>query len=277
MEIGSRIGRAAGSCHTPRKKCGVVAPSLASQAQVGVHSDGGAGAHARAATAVNHVFRKKHKGDTTMTMAVAVMDNRTTDTVRPRRSLEELVDRLMDALTFKEEAPQAVEPSPARSIHEARRLRQAGDVAGGTGDSRQHGHDEGGDSGGPVGLLRVEATREAALRRPRHDGLQPMPREGRRAGASPRRDAGGRGGSGDALAAGQGRLGTQPPGSSTSEGRCVMVAANEMVDIPRAQGTSPARECGRGRWSEAARQRQGPPGRLPLPRRIGGLLHRIWR
>ena len=65
-----------------------------------------------------------------MTMATAVMNNRTTDTTRPRRSLEELVDRLMDALTFKEEAPQTVEPSPARSIHEARRLRQAGNVDG---------------------------------------------------------------------------------------------------------------------------------------------------
>ena len=63
-----------------------------------------------------------------MTTATAVMDNRTTDTARPRRSLEELVERLMDALTFKEETPRAVEPSPARSIHEARRLRQVGDV-----------------------------------------------------------------------------------------------------------------------------------------------------
>ena len=63
-----------------------------------------------------------------MTMATAVMDNRTTHMARPRRSLEELVDRLMDALTFKEETPQAVEPSPARSIHEARRQRQAGDI-----------------------------------------------------------------------------------------------------------------------------------------------------
>lgn len=65
-----------------------------------------------------------------MTMATAVMDNRTTGTARPRRSLEELVDRLMDALTFKEETPQAEGPSVARSIHEARRLRQAGDVDG---------------------------------------------------------------------------------------------------------------------------------------------------
>ena len=72
-----------------------------------------------------------------MTTATAVMSNRTMETaVRPRRSLEELVDRLMDAL-FKEEEPEKTEasataaaPSVARSVHEARRLRQAGDVDG---------------------------------------------------------------------------------------------------------------------------------------------------
>ena len=66
-----------------------------------------------------------------MTTATAVMSNRTVDTeVRPRRSLEELVDRLMAALTFGDEKPEMAEPSAARSIHEARRLRQAGDVDG---------------------------------------------------------------------------------------------------------------------------------------------------
>ena len=64
-----------------------------------------------------------------MTTATAAMSNRAMETeVRPRRSLEELVERLMDAL-FKEEA-ESTEPSAARTIHEARRLRQAGDVDG---------------------------------------------------------------------------------------------------------------------------------------------------
>ena len=49
------------------------------------------------------------------------------ETVRPRRSLEELVDQLMAAL-FKEDEPEMAEPNATRSIHEARRLRQAGDV-----------------------------------------------------------------------------------------------------------------------------------------------------
>ena len=66
-----------------------------------------------------------------MTTATMVNHGRTVDTtaVRPRRSLEELVDRLFDSL-FPEE-PAQTEPSAARTIHEARRLRQAGDVDGG--------------------------------------------------------------------------------------------------------------------------------------------------
>ena len=65
-----------------------------------------------------------------MTTATLATGNRTMTEVRPRRSLEELVDRLMAAL-FKEEPEKATEtPSVAKSVHEARRLRQAGDVDG---------------------------------------------------------------------------------------------------------------------------------------------------
>ncbi len=58
--------------------------------------------------------------------------------VRPRRSLEELVDRVMAAM-FKEPETEAAEtakptatatPGVARSVHEARRLRQAEDIDG---------------------------------------------------------------------------------------------------------------------------------------------------
>ncbi len=51
---------------------------------------------------------------------------------RPRPSLEELVDRLMAALfrAEPETAAQAETPSVARSVHEARRMRQAGDIEG---------------------------------------------------------------------------------------------------------------------------------------------------
>ncbi len=63
-----------------------------------------------------------------MTTATLVAGNRTTDMeTRPRRSLEELVDQLFAAMGFRDE-PETAEPSATRSIHEARRLRQAGDV-----------------------------------------------------------------------------------------------------------------------------------------------------
>ena len=65
-----------------------------------------------------------------MTTMTVVASNRTTETVeRPRRSLEELVEQVMATLKFGDEDG-TVEPSAARSIHEARRMRQAGDVDG---------------------------------------------------------------------------------------------------------------------------------------------------
>ena len=48
---------------------------------------------------------------------------------RPRRSLEELVDRVMDAL-FASNREQSTEQSVAKSVHDARRLRKAGDLDG---------------------------------------------------------------------------------------------------------------------------------------------------
>ena len=62
-----------------------------------------------------------------MTTATLVAGNRTMETGQPRRSLEELVDRIFAAMGFRDEVETA-EPSATRSIHEARRLRQAGDV-----------------------------------------------------------------------------------------------------------------------------------------------------
>ncbi len=66
-----------------------------------------------------------------MTTATLATGTRSMDTVdRPRRSLEELVDQLMAAMGFKEQEPETAETGAVRSIHEARRLRQAGDVDG---------------------------------------------------------------------------------------------------------------------------------------------------
>ena len=64
-----------------------------------------------------------------MTTATLAAGNGTMEAVRPRRSLEELVDQLFAAMGFGDEKePQAAEPSLTRSVHDARRLRQAGDV-----------------------------------------------------------------------------------------------------------------------------------------------------
>ena len=65
-----------------------------------------------------------------MTTATLVTHGSTVDTAAGRPRLEQLVDQLMAALTFKDEETETAAPSPARSIHEARRLRQAGDVDG---------------------------------------------------------------------------------------------------------------------------------------------------
>ena len=69
-----------------------------------------------------------------MTTATLATGTRSMDTVdRPRRSLEELVDQLFAAMGFKDpetEAAETAETGAVRSIHEARRLRQAGDVDG---------------------------------------------------------------------------------------------------------------------------------------------------
>ena len=81
-----------------------------------------------------------------MTTATLTAGNRTMDTavVRPRRSLEELVDQLMAAMFPARPAAVVVQATVAetvtptatapqtvvRSVHEARRLRQAGDVDG---------------------------------------------------------------------------------------------------------------------------------------------------
>ena len=68
-----------------------------------------------------------------MTTATLAAGNRTMDTavMRPGRSLEELVDRLFAAMGLVDETEtQAADQSATRTVHEARRLRQAGDIDG---------------------------------------------------------------------------------------------------------------------------------------------------
>ncbi len=64
-----------------------------------------------------------------MTTAVVATGNRTMESVaRPRRSLEELVDRVIETLFPAQK--ETAKASARRSIHEARRLRQTGDMDG---------------------------------------------------------------------------------------------------------------------------------------------------
>ena len=79
------------------------------------------------------IQRQHNMKEVVMTTATLATGNRTMATVeKPRRSLEELVDRLMAALFLEqpETAPATETPSVAKSVHEARRLRQTGDVEG---------------------------------------------------------------------------------------------------------------------------------------------------
>ena len=63
-------------------------------------------------------------------MTTTVMNNGTMVVgERPRRSLEELVDRVMDAL-FARNREQSTAQSVARRVHDSRRLRKAGNLDG---------------------------------------------------------------------------------------------------------------------------------------------------
>ena len=112
-----------------------------------------------------------------MTTTTATLSNRTLAGTRP--SLEELVDRLMAAL-FRE-APETAAPtatptpaqSMARSVHDARRLRQAGDIDGalavlGGVDAAKATTKE-----ARWAYAGVAGPGAASLRRPRDPGLQP--------------------------------------------------------------------------------------------------------
>ena len=124
-----------------------------------------------------------------MTTATLTVGNRTdTAVARPRRSLEELVDQLFAAMGFKDETEPA-EPSPTRSIHEARRLRQAGQAIDGA-LAVFAGMDMAKATTREARWAYTEwiAAGEAAVRRPGRDGLPPGRRTGSRPGSQGRRD-----------------------------------------------------------------------------------------
>ncbi len=82
---------------------------------------------------VDRLFATLTFGEEETSTAVAPSSSLLPAFDRPKRSLEELVDRLFATLTYgEEETPTAVAASAdlSRTIHDARRLRQAGDLDG---------------------------------------------------------------------------------------------------------------------------------------------------
>ena len=124
-----------------------------------------------------------------MTTATLVTHGQVVDTeiARPRRSLEELVDRLIETL-FPAQAETA-EPSVTRTIHEARRLRQAGDIDCALGVLAGMDTAKAENAPSEMGLRRVEAAGGAAVRRQQPAGLLAGHGTGCVACAPRRRDA----------------------------------------------------------------------------------------
>ena len=141
----------------------------------------------------------------------------TLDTPTPTGTLEELVDRLLAALF-----PPSPEPAPslAKTVHEARRLRQTGDPDGAL---------------AALAGVHTANVAEAQLRWLYAEWLDiARHRQGGGAGGKGwrRHHAGSRGGHGDALAGGQDGLPAQPARAEAPGRRCVMVVAHTTVDIP---------------------------------------------
>ena len=109
-------------------------------------------------------------------MTTALAFNPTIKTIaRPRRNLEELVDRL-DSGSFQGGDGDGFDPSRAEFGQEPSRgaaAQAGGRRRRGAGDPGPRGHDEDGEESGPLGLHRVDAVGEASVRRPGRDGLQP--------------------------------------------------------------------------------------------------------
>ena len=161
-----------------------------------------------------------------MTTATVTLHNRM-GTEQPGHSLEELVDRMIDALLGSIGGKR--ERSVAQAVHDARRQRQAGDLDGAlasfaSADTANAPASEARWAYGEwLGLARRRFADREGPRVQRGHGA------GRRPGSQGRRLAGGRGGPRHAMAAGADRLAAQPAGPPAPVRRCVMVTVN--VDI----------------------------------------------
>ena len=163
-------------------------------------------------------------------MTTAVMNNRTMVVgERPRRSLEELVDRVMDAL-FASNREQSTAQSVTKRVHDARRLRKAGNLDGALAVFASVEPDKTAPNETRLGLRRVAGPGATTVRAKRDPGLQPGHWQGCGARSPRRRDRGSPGRAGDGVAAGQGGLREEPAGPQDHR-RWIMVVANRQVDL----------------------------------------------
>ena len=186
-------------------------------------------------------------------MTTAVVNNGTMVVGgRPRPSLEELVDRVMDALfasNHEESRPQTV----ARSVHDARRLRRAGNLDG------------------ALALMADLDTATADTRETRWTFAEWL--------SLVRRAYGDR----EVLVysqgtgrAGQASVQAQPAGTS-APGRWVMVVANSAGGPGGSQKPPSPGRCGGGVGRAVEGKGQSPPGRLSLPPGVRRQLYGVRR
>ena len=147
----------------------------------------------------------------------------------PAGRLEELVDRLLAPL-FRDK-PEPVQ-NLDRTVHEARRRRQSGDLDGAL--AVFAGADLTNATDGQARWLYAEWLdhRPPPVCWQRGNDLQPGHWQGGGAGCPRRWQPGSGGGAGDALAGGQDGIPAQPAGAAApGERGCVMVVANGTVDL----------------------------------------------
>ena len=211
-----------------------------------------------------------------MTTATASIPS--TTTIEPRPSLEALVDRLVESVfgSTDDEPGQSL----ARSVHDARRLRQAGDLdralalLAGVDTACAEPHQARWVYAEWLDLARRRFHDSGALVHSPGTGRAAVPRAPRR-----RLDAGGAGGPRDALASRQARLAAQPAGAPAPGGRLRVTAAASTapVDLAALKRCHLLAEVVGDDGRRASWQGACPPGRLPLPRGARGQLHGVRR
>ena len=174
------------------------------------------------------------------------------------------MDRVMDALfasNHEESQPQTV----ARSVHDARRLRKAGDLDGALAVFASVEPDK----TAPNEMRWAYAEWQDLVRRGfgQSEALVYSQGAGKAAALAPprRRDRGSPGRAGDALADRQASVQAQPAGSEAPERRWVMVVANTQVDLEALKSRHPLGGPGGGVGRPSQGKGPRPPGRLLLP------------